>query len=54
MATSSTLLRGDVAAARKLMTRHPDEALLFLNEAIKDGQTALDESRNAIQDLSWG
>jgi PAS domain S-box-containing protein len=39
-------------AARNLMTRHPDEALLSLNEAIKDGQTALDESRNAIQDLS--
>jgi PAS domain S-box-containing protein len=41
-------------AARKLMARHPDEALLSLNEAIKDGQTALDQSRNAIQDLSWG
>jgi PAS domain S-box-containing protein len=39
-------------AARNLMTRHPDEAILSLNEAIKDGQTALDESRNAIQDLS--
>jgi len=39
-------------AVRSLMTRHPDEALLSLNEAIKDGQTALDESRNAIQDLS--
>jgi PAS domain S-box-containing protein len=38
-------------AARNLMTRHPDEALLSLNEAIKEGQTALDESRNAIQDL---
>jgi PAS domain S-box-containing protein len=37
-------------AARNLMTRHPDEALLSLNEAIKEGQTALDESRNAIQD----
>jgi PAS domain S-box-containing protein len=34
-------------AARNLMTRHPDEALLSLNEAIKDGQTALDESRYA-------
>jgi PAS domain S-box-containing protein len=41
-------------AARNLMTRHPDEALLSLNEAIKDGQTALDDSRNAIQDLSSG
>jgi PAS domain S-box-containing protein len=39
-------------AARNLMTRHPDEALLSLNEAIKEGQTALDESRDAIQDLS--
>ena len=39
-------------AARNLMTRHPDEALLSLNEAIKDAQTPLDESRNAIQDLS--
>jgi PAS domain S-box-containing protein len=38
-------------AARNLITRHPDEALLSLNEAIKEGQTALDESRNAIQDL---
>jgi len=39
-------------AARNLMTRHPDEALLSLNEAIKEGQTALDESRDAIQGLS--
>jgi PAS domain S-box-containing protein len=39
-------------AARNLMTRHPYEALLSLNEAIKDGQTVLDKSRNAIQDLS--
>jgi PAS domain S-box-containing protein len=38
-------------AVRSLMTRHPDEALVSLNEAIKEGQTALDESRNAIQDL---
>jgi PAS domain S-box-containing protein len=38
-------------AARNLMTRHPDEALLSLNEAIKEGQAALDESRAAIQDL---
>jgi PAS domain S-box-containing protein len=38
-------------AARNLMTRHPDEARLLLNEAIKEGQTALDESRDAIQDL---
>jgi signal transduction histidine kinase len=41
-------------AARNLMTRHPDEALLSLNEAIKEGQAALDETRNAIQDLSSG
>jgi len=40
-------------AARNLMTRHPDQALLSLNEAIREGQTALDQSRNAIQDLSW-
>jgi hypothetical protein len=38
--------------ARNLMTRYPHEALLSLNEAIKEGQTALDESRNAIQDSS--
>ena len=38
-------------AARNLMTRHPDEALRSLNEAIKEGQTALNQSRNAIQDL---
>lgn len=41
-------------AARNLMTRHPDDALLSLNEAIKEGQTALDEGRNAIQDLGSG
>ena len=41
-------------AARNLVTRHPDEALLSLNEGIKEGQTALDEGRNAIQDLSSG
>ena len=39
-------------AARNLMTRHPDDALLSLNDAIKDGQTALDASRDAIQNLS--
>jgi len=38
-------------AARNLMTRHPDDALLSLNEAIREGQTALDESRDAIQNL---
>lgn len=38
-------------AARNLMTRHPDEALLSLDEAVKESQTALDESRKAIQDL---
>jgi PAS domain S-box-containing protein len=41
-------------AARNLMTRHPDQALLSMNEAIKEGQTALDESRNAIQGVSSG
>jgi signal transduction histidine kinase len=40
-------------AVRNLMTRHPDEAMLSLNEAIKEGQMALDESRNAIQGLNW-
>jgi PAS domain S-box-containing protein len=39
-------------AVRNLMTRHPDEALLSLNDAINEAQTALDKSRNAIQDLS--
>ena len=39
-------------AACNLMTRHPDEAMHSLNEAIKEGQTALAEGRNAIQDLS--
>jgi PAS domain S-box-containing protein len=38
-------------AVRNLITRYPHEALLSLSEAIKEGQTALDESRNAIQDL---
>jgi PAS domain S-box-containing protein len=41
-------------AARNLISRHPDEALLSLNEAIKDGQTALDDSRNAIQCFGSG
>ncbi len=38
-------------AARNLVTRHPDEALLSLNEAIKDGEKALDESRAGIESL---
>ncbi|MFZ0563829.1 MAG: PAS domain S-box protein [Terriglobales bacterium] len=38
-------------ATRTLMTRRPDAALASLNDAIQEGQTALDESRNAIQDL---
>ncbi len=38
-------------AARNLMTRHPDEALQFMNHAINDGEKALDDSRNA---LGWG
>jgi hypothetical protein len=41
-------------AAHHLMTRRPDEALLSLNEAIKQGQAALDEGRNAIQELKSG
>ena len=39
-------------AARNLMARHPDEALLSLNEAIRDGESALDESRDTIQGLT--
>jgi PAS domain S-box-containing protein len=34
-------------AARNLITRHPEQALQSLNEAIKDGETALDEGRNS-------
>jgi PAS domain S-box-containing protein len=41
-------------AARNLMRRHPDEALLSLNDAIKDGQTAIDKGRDAIQNLPSG
>jgi PAS domain S-box-containing protein len=38
-------------AARNLMGRHPEEALRSLNEAIKEGQTVLDEGRDAIVGL---
>lgn len=38
-------------AARNMMPRHPDEALRSLNDAISEGEKALDESREAIQDL---
>jgi signal transduction histidine kinase len=38
-------------AARNLATRHPDEALRSLNAAINEGEKALDESRDAMQDL---
>jgi hypothetical protein len=38
-------------AARNLMTRHPEQAIRSLNEAINDGEKALDESRYAIQDF---
>jgi PAS domain S-box-containing protein len=38
-------------AARNLMPRHPDEALRSLNDAINDGERALDDIRVAIQDL---
>jgi PAS domain S-box-containing protein len=41
-------------AARNLMPRHPDEALRSLNDAISEGEKALDESRNAFQDLRSG
>lgn len=37
-------------AVRNLMPRHPEEALRSLNDAIDDGEKALDESRDAIQD----
>ena len=39
-------------AARNLMAWHPDEALRSLNDAIKDGESALDESRDALQSLT--
>ena len=39
-------------AARNVMGRHPDEALRSLNDAIKDGESALDESRDALQRLT--
>ena len=38
-------------AARNLMPGHPDEALRSLNDAINDGERALDDIRDAIQDL---
>lgn len=38
-------------AARNLMPRHPDDALRSLNEAIHEGEQALDQSRNAMRDL---
>jgi PAS domain S-box-containing protein len=41
-------------AARNLMEKHPDEAFLSLTEAIKDGQTALDESRDANRGFTLG
>jgi len=37
-------------AIRNLMPRHPEEALRSLNDAIDDGEKALGESRDAIQD----
>lgn len=39
-------------AVRNLMPRHPDEALRSLNDAINDGERALDDIREATQDLS--
>jgi signal transduction histidine kinase len=39
-------------AARNLITRHPEEALRSLDDAIDDGEKALDESRNAVRDLA--
>ena len=38
-------------AARNSMTRHPEEALRALNDAIHDGEKALDNSRYSIQHL---
>ena len=38
-------------AARNVITRHPEEALQSLNNAINDGERALDDSRYAIQHL---
>ncbi|MBV8438283.1 MAG: hypothetical protein JOY95_12300 [Silvibacterium sp.] len=38
-------------AARNLMSRRPDEAMRSLDEAISDTKKALDEGRDAIQDL---
>jgi signal transduction histidine kinase len=40
-------------AARNLIKRHPDEALRSLEAAINDGEQALDDSRNAIQNLAF-
>jgi PAS domain S-box-containing protein len=40
-------------AARNLMTRNPDEALRSLNDAIKEGERALDESRETIQNVRF-
>jgi PAS domain S-box-containing protein len=39
-------------AARNLITRDPEEAFRALDHAISDGEEALDESRNAIQELA--
>jgi PAS domain S-box-containing protein len=41
-------------AARNLLAQNPDEALQSLNEAIKEGEMALDESRDTIQNLRFG
>lgn len=38
-------------AARNLMPRHPDEALRSLNDAIDESEKALDQGRDAIQNL---
>lgn len=40
-------------AARNLMPRQPEEALRSLNDVINEGENALDESRDAIQDLRF-
>jgi signal transduction histidine kinase len=41
-----------IQAARNWMTRHPEDALQSLNDAIHDGEQALEDSRSAIQEIN--
>jgi hypothetical protein len=41
-------------AAFNVITRHPEEAIRSLDAAINDGEQALDDCRNAVQDLMFG